>query len=76
MVPSYILKVISGSGNNWCKVASHKAYESNVGNRGSKSTGVEKEQRVEGSSTLVKNVVRYTLVAGKPVLERNKSSPL
>jgi len=49
MVPSYIRKVISGPGNNWCKVASHKTYESNVGNRGSKSTWVEKEQRVYGS---------------------------
>src|SRR5947207_8779712 len=30
-----------------------------------------KEQRVDGSSTLSKNVVRCTLVAGKPVLGRN-----
>ena len=29
-----------------------------------------KEQRVDGSSTLIKNVVRCTLVAGKPVLGR------
>jgi Flp pilus assembly protein CpaB len=29
-----------------------------------------KEQRVDGSSALSKNVVRCTLVAGKPVLER------
>jgi len=29
-----------------------------------------KEQRVDGSSTFIKNVVRCTLVAGKPVLER------
>jgi len=29
-----------------------------------------KEQRVDGSSTFI--VVRYTLVAGKPVLGRNQ----
>ena len=29
-----------------------------------------KEQRVDGSSTFIKNVVRCTLVAGKPVLGR------
>ena len=29
-----------------------------------------KEQRVDGSSALIKNAVRCTLVAGKPVLRR------
>jgi Flp pilus assembly protein CpaB len=32
-----------------------------------------KEQRVDGSSALVKNAVRCTLVAGKPVLGRKIS---
>jgi len=45
-----------------------------MGDRGSKSAICEsiavKEQRVDGSSTF--KVVRYTLVAGKPVLRRNK----
>ena len=31
-----------------------------------------KEQRVDGSSAFIKNVVRYTLVTGKPALEKNK----
>lgn len=51
-----------------------------MGDRGSKSiitilltfnlVNIVKEQRVDGSSTF--KVVRYTLVAGKPVLRRNK----
>jgi hypothetical protein len=31
-----------------------------------------KEQRVDGSSALIKHVVRCTLVTGKPALERKK----
>jgi hypothetical protein len=31
-----------------------------------------KEQRVDDSSALIKNVVRCTLVTGKPALERKK----
>lgn len=30
-----------------------------------------KEQRVDGSSAFINNVVRCTLVTGKPALERN-----
>ena len=43
-------------------------------NRGSKSANIAvKEQRVDGSSVLI-NIVRCTLVAGKPVLERKYKS--
>jgi hypothetical protein len=35
-----------------------------------------KEQRVDGSSTLIKNVVRCTLVTGKPALERKIKNKL
>ena len=44
-----------------------------MGDRGSKSEFISnsvKEQRVDGSSALSNNVVRCTLVAGKPVLGR------
>lgn len=62
------------------KVISLKILVIEMGDRGSKSiitilltfnlVNIVKEQRVDGSSTF--KVVRYTLVAGKPVLRRNK----
>ena len=49
-----------------------------MGDRGSKSLILSikssitvKEQRVDGSSVFINNIVRCTLVAGKPVLRRN-----
>ena len=74
MVPTFIWKGVSGWTNHSCKVTSHKAYESNVGYRGSKSTVVNfllntvvKEQRVDGSRCFNTKHLRCTLMG----FERN-----
>ena len=73
MVPNYSRKIISGWSNYPCTVTSHKMIEREMGNRGSKSgfsSNFVKEQRVDGSRCIIKDLfmhLRYTLMG----FERN-----
>jgi len=56
----------------WGKVKSLRMIEMKWTTADLNQTLSVKEQRVDGSSALIKNAVRYTLVTGKPAFERNK----
>ena len=64
LVPSYDRKVISGWINHPGKVTSHKMMETEMGNRGSKSIfsmNIVKEQRVDGSYSVVFLIIIYII---------------